>query len=190
MIDLLPTKVDAISSIDHLWLPEKVTVRWARCIPVQINDPVSSALLGCTMIWSNAARSDGTACFKFAFSFTMYSLKYFTGCCACDGWGIICNNQQYWYGACMGGPKTLKKYIFKSFLMSQSWTRDTVPTSTNAIRQPLLHIVFCQLDPPNKLYILTFLKPFSLVWYVIPPLKTGFLASTRDLLLRFWWWKH
>jgi hypothetical protein len=33
-------------------------------------------LLGCTMIWSNAARSDGTACFKLAFSFTMYSLKY------------------------------------------------------------------------------------------------------------------
>jgi hypothetical protein len=76
MIDLLP-KADAISGIDHWWLSEKVfTVHWARCIPVQIVDPVSSALLGCAMIWSNAARSDGTACFKFAFSFTMYSLKY------------------------------------------------------------------------------------------------------------------
>ncbi len=28
------------------------------------------------MILSNAARSDGTACFKLAFSLTMYSLKY------------------------------------------------------------------------------------------------------------------
>ncbi len=75
------------------------------------------------------------------------------------------------------GQKLLKNYIFKRFLVSRSWTRDTVPTSTNAIWQPLLHIVFCQLDPPTN-YILTFLKPFSLVWYVIPLLKTGFLAST------------
>ncbi len=51
-------------------------VHWARCIPVWIIDPMSSALLGCAMIWSNAARSDGTACFKLAFPFTMYSLKY------------------------------------------------------------------------------------------------------------------
>ncbi len=28
------------------------------------------------MISSNAARIDGTACFKLAFSFTMYSLQY------------------------------------------------------------------------------------------------------------------
>ncbi len=73
--------------------------------------------------------------------------------------------------------------------MSGSWTRDTVPMSTNAIRQPLLHTVFCHLAPPTN-YILTFLKPFSLVWYVIPLLKTGFLASTRDLFLWFWRWKH
>ncbi len=39
-------------------------------------------------------------------------------------------------------------------------------------------------------YIVTFLKPFSLVWYVIPLLKTGFLASTCDLFLRFWRWIH
>ncbi len=68
---------DAISGVDHWWLPEKVlTVHWARCIPVQIIDPVSSSLLGCTMIWFNASRRDGTACFKFAFPFTMYPLKY------------------------------------------------------------------------------------------------------------------
>ncbi len=45
------------------------------------------------------------------------------------------------------------------------------------------------VTPPTN-YIFTFIKPFSFVWYVIPPLKTGFLASTRDLFLQFWWWKH
>ncbi len=44
------------------------------------------------------------------------------------------------------------------------------------------------IPPPD--YILTLVKPFSFVWYVIPPLKTGFLASTRDLFLWFWQWKH
>jgi hypothetical protein len=45
------------------------------------------------------------------------------------------------------------------------------------------------LIPPTN-YILTFIKPFSFVWYVIPLLKTRFLALTRDLFLRFWRWKH
>ncbi len=45
------------------------------------------------------------------------------------------------------------------------------------------------VTPPTN-YILTFIKPFSFAWYVIPLLKTGFLASTRDLFLRFWQWKH
>ncbi len=39
-------------------------------------------------------------------------------------------------------------------------------------------------------YILTLVKPFSFVWYVIPLLKTGVLALTRDLFLQFWRWKH
>ena len=43
---------------------------------MRIAFPVSAALLGCTVISSNAARSAGTACFKLAFSFTIYSLKY------------------------------------------------------------------------------------------------------------------
>jgi hypothetical protein len=45
------------------------------------------------------------------------------------------------------------------------------------------------VTPPTS-YILTFIKPFSFVWYVIPLLKTGFLVSTHDLFLRFWQWKH
>ncbi len=51
---------------------------------------------------------------------------------------------------------------------------------------------YCILSfrPPPTNFILTFLKPFSFVWYVIPLLITGFLASTGDLFLRFWRWKH
>ncbi len=75
-------------------------------------------------------------------------------------------------------------------MMLRSQALDTVPTSTNAIQQPLFHKLFCYGDPPPTNYIPTFIKPFSLVWYVIPLLKTGFLASTCDLFLRFWWWKH
>jgi hypothetical protein len=51
-------------------------VRCTRCFPMQIAFPVSCALLGCTVISSNATRNAGTACFKIAVSFTMYSLKY------------------------------------------------------------------------------------------------------------------
>jgi hypothetical protein len=39
------------------------------------------------------------------------------------------------------------------------------------------------LNPPTN-YILTLIKPFSFVWYVVPILKTGAPASTRDLFLR------
>jgi hypothetical protein len=38
--------------------------------------------------------------------------------------------------------------------------------------------------PPPTNYILTLIKPFSFVWYVIPLLKTGVLASTCDLFVR------
>ncbi len=65
---------------------------------------------------------------------------------------------------------------------------DTVSMNTNAIHQPPLHKLFCQIDPPTN-YILTLIKPFSFVWYFIPLLKTGFLASTHHLFLQFWWWK-
>jgi hypothetical protein len=37
------------------------------------------------------------------------------------------------------------------------------------------------LTPPTN-YILTLVQPFSFVWYVVPLLKTGALASTCDLL--------
>ncbi len=49
---------------------------------------------------------------------------------------------------------------------------------------------FFQLDPPPINYIVTLVKPFSFIWYVIPLLKTGVLVSTRNLFLRFWQWKH
>ena len=69
--------VDAMRGIDHWWLPENVlTVHCVRCFPVRIAFPLSSALLGCAVILSNATRSAGTACFKLALSFVMYSLKY------------------------------------------------------------------------------------------------------------------
>ncbi len=48
---------------------------------------------------------------------------------------------------------------------------------------------FFQLDPPIN-YIVTLVKPFFFVWYVIPLLKAGVLASICDLFLRFWRWKH
>ncbi len=54
---------------------------------------------------------------------------------------------------------------------------------TRAPYQPLLHVLFCYLNPPKN-YILTLIMPFSFVWYVIPLLKTGALASTCDLFLR------
>ncbi len=38
-------------------------------------------------------------------------------------------------------------------------------------------------NPPPTNYILTLIKPFSFVWYVIPLLKTGALASTRNLFV-------
>ncbi len=40
---------------------------------------------------------------------------------------------------------------------------------------------YCLAPPTN--YILTLIKPFSFVWYVMPLLKTGALASTHDLFL-------
>ncbi len=46
-------------------------------------------------------------------------------------------------------------------------------------------MLFLLLSPPQKNnYILTFIKPFSFVWYVIPLLKTGALASTCDLFCK------
>ncbi len=73
--------------------------------------------------------------------------------------------------------------------MTRSWALDTVSRNANAIQQPFLHKLLCHVDPPQN-YIFIFIKPFSFVWYVIPLLKTGFLASTRDLFLLFWGWKH
>ncbi len=45
------------------------------------------------------------------------------------------------------------------------------------------------VTPPTN-YILTFINPFSFIWYVIPLLETGFLALKRDIFLWFWQWKH
>ncbi len=74
--------------------------------------------------------------------------------------------------------------------MTKTQGLDTVLTNTNAIVQPLWHALLCWLDPPPLHYILTLVKPFCFDWHVIPLLKTGVLASTRDLFLRFWRWKH
>jgi hypothetical protein len=53
---------------------------------------------------------------------------------------------------------------------------------TNAIRKQLVHVLLFYSSPPNRIHIYFLMKPFSFVWYVIPLLKTGALASTRDLL--------
>ncbi len=45
-------------------------------------------------------------------------------------------------------------------------------------------MLFLLLCPPPTNYILTLIKPFSFVWYVIPLLKTGALLSTCDLFVR------
>ncbi len=50
-------------------------------------------------------------------------------------------------------------------------------------------MLFCQLYPPPTNYILTLIKPFFFVWYVIPLLKIGVLALIHDPFLRFWRWK-
>ncbi len=73
--------------------------------------------------------------------------------------------------------------------MSQKWALDTIPTNTNAIVYQSSISNSVMVTPPTK-YILIFIKPFSFIWYVIPLLKTGFLLTTRDLFLWFWWWKH
>ncbi len=47
------------------------------------------------------------------------------------------------------------------------------------------HLSMCysyHLIPPTN-YILTLVKPFYFVWYVIPLLKTGALALTHDIFL-------
>jgi hypothetical protein len=43
--------------------------------------------------------------------------------------------------------------------MTKTQGLDTVLTNTNAIGQPLWHMLFCLLDPPIN-YILTLVKPF------------------------------
>ncbi len=40
-----------------------------------------------------------------------------------------------------------------------------------------------RFTPPTN-YIVTLVKPFSFIWYVIPLLKTGALVSTRNIYLR------
>ncbi len=45
-------------------------------------------------------------------------------------------------------------------------------------------MLFCHLDPPPINYILTLVKPFSFVWYVIPLLETGAFDSTSNLFQR------
>jgi hypothetical protein len=44
-------------------------------------------------------------------------------------------------------------------------------------------MLFFHFNPPPTNYLLTLIKPFSIVWYIIPLLKTGAFNSTRDLFL-------
>jgi hypothetical protein len=49
------------------------------------------------------------------------------------------------------GEKLLKNTFLRVFRCPEVELETQFQTSTNAMRQPLLHIVFYQLDPPNKL---------------------------------------
>ncbi len=53
---------------------------------------------------------------------------------------------------------------------------------------PFVFLFLWPPPPPPTNYIVTLIKPSSFVWYVIPLLKTGVLASTCDLFLWFWRW--
>jgi hypothetical protein len=57
--------------------------------------------------------------------------------------------------------------------MSQSCTQDTVPTSTKAIQQPLLHKLFCHGNPPQQIIYSPLLSPSLLFDMSYPYLKQG-----------------
>ncbi len=85
------------------------------------------------------------------------------------------------------GQKLVKSNKLQVFLLSDDkfWTLHLrLQTITNAIWKLLVHVlIFCSSPPPPTNYTSILIKPFSFVWYIIPLLKTGALASTRDLLL-------
>ncbi len=64
--------------------------------------------------------------------------------------------------------------------MSRVWVSDTVFKSTNAIQNHSSISYSASLTPPTN-HILTLVKPFSFIWYVIPLLETGAFDSTRAL---------
>jgi hypothetical protein len=51
-----------------------------------------------------------------------------------------------------GWDKNDLNVTFQRLSLIQSWALDTVTTNTNPMRQPLHHMLFLILTPPNKLY--------------------------------------
>ncbi len=92
-------------------------------------------------------------------------------------------------GARLSGLKTCKKEKIQVLINVRRWALDTVPTNTNVLHQALIHKLFCQLKPPNKLYThLNQALLFRLIAHT--SIKNRVLASTRDLFLQFWQRKH
>ncbi len=79
------------------------------------------------------------------------------------------------------GQKWVKRNKFTWFLNVQLQVSN--PTFVKP-RLCLIHLSICyytSVAPPPPNYILMLMKPFSFVWYLIPLLKTGALASTCNL---------
>ncbi len=81
------------------------------------------------------------------------------------------------------GQKLLIHNKIKSFLDVWSWALNTVPMSTYAIQQPLLHSLLLSLTPPTN-YILTSDKPLSFVLNCNTPIENrGRSVDLRPLCM-------
>ncbi len=76
------------------------------------------------------------------------------------------------------GQKLVKSNKITSFLGDRAWVLDTAFKSTNYYKPntetTCAYVILIFI--PHQQIILTLIKPFSFVWYVIPLLKTGALA--------------
>ncbi len=70
-----------------------------------------------------------------------------------------------------------------SFLDDRLWVFNATFRVYHVLLKPLVHVLFYSQAPQTN-EILTFMKPCSCVWYVIPPLKTGALASTCNFFVQ------
>ncbi len=82
------------------------------------------------------------------------------------------------------GQKLLKRHILRVFSGVRSYSGFKITNYYKRNSETTPPYVILITKPPPTNYILTLIKPFSFVWYVIPLLKTGALASTCDLFVQ------